>query len=299
MNTNKVRLSGGFQNDVFYIQEDRKVERISAVKKTLEMVQQEIEWMNFLYERGVAVPKPEINIQMVGRQVRTCFEYVEGKPIDVTNDSHWNSNKFEEFGRILGKIHALSKEFTLGQFHRPVWTKENPDVFDIKDKLSPEVKSIYDSLMQQLFSFDIHSNTYGMIHNDFHLGNLLISNDGVITTIDFDDCSFNWFAQDIAVFFYHAYWQQESFNGNTEPFCQEFLKHFFLGYQGENLLHEAIIEQIPIFLKVREIFLYQLFLQTWDPEHMEEWQQQTLIELEGNIINGVPYAGISDFSKFL
>lgn len=299
MTNSRVQLSGGFQNDIFHLPRERKIERISRVNRTIEMVQQEFEWMNFLYERGVAVPRPDLKIDLVGERVRSYFKFIDGSPVNVTNDAHWNIYSFEEFGRILGKMHALSKEFSVKSVHRPVWTTENPDVFGIRNNLSLELKSIYDSLMKKLYPFEIHSDTYGIIHNDFHQGNLIIGNDGVITTIDFDDCSFNWFAQDIAVFFYHAYWQQDSFNGNTELFCQEFLKHFFNGYRSENCLNEVIVEQIPIFLKLREIFLYQLFLETWNSANMEDWQTHTLNELEKNIRNRVPYAGIGEFTEFL
>lgn len=56
--------------------------------------------------------------------------------------------------------------------------------------------------------------------------------------------------------------------------------------------------QIPIFLKIREIYLYQLFIQKWDTNNLEEWQEYTLHSLEDKINNQVPYAGINDFSIF-
>lgn len=296
----KIRLSGGFHNDIFYIEGEEVVERIPKKKrKSKEMVLQEIEWMDFLYKNGVSVSKPKLNLVETEGQVKAYFEFIKGEPIDVTNKSHWNSKNFKEFGRILGRMHRLSKEFKVGIIYRPVWTNENPDVFDIRDHLSQEIKDIYDSLMGELFSMKRSEETYGLIHNDFHQGNMIISDEGIVTIIDFDECSFNWFAQDIAVFFYHAYWQQVSFNEFTETFYQEFLKHFFAGYQSENSLHIDVIRQIPVFLKLREIYLYQLFLQEWDRNHMEEWQTITLIDLEDKIKSRVQYAGINDFSPFI
>ncbi|MFZ3591287.1 hypothetical protein ACOI1C_19110 [Bacillus sp. DJP31] len=50
MDENRTSLSGGFHNDVFHIKETGKVVRLSNNEKTMEMVYQEIEWMNFLYE---------------------------------------------------------------------------------------------------------------------------------------------------------------------------------------------------------------------------------------------------------
>jgi len=295
----RVRLDGGFHNDVFYIEEKGKVVRMSNAGKTKEMVLQEIEWMNFLYEQEVAVPKPEMHLEDENGRVRAYFGFVKGDMMDVTNVLHWNEKVFEQWGKTLGRMHLLSKRFKVEEIHRPVWTVENTDVFGIRANLSSWLRDRYDRLMQSLCAFDSMESTFGLIHNDFHQGNLIITNDGTITTIDFDDCAFNWYAQDIAVAFYHAYWQHSSYNGDIKAFPQTFMNHFLAGYQAENLLNEDIVEQIPIFLKLREIFLYQLFTRKWDKNNLEEWQKYTMLDLEEKIKNKIPYAGISDFSIYV
>ena len=299
MRENAIRLDGGFHNDVFHIEEKGKVVRISNARKTKEMVLQEIEWMNLLYEQEVAVPKPEMHLEEEDSRMITYFEFVKGNVMDVTNVLHWNEKVFEQWGKTLGRMHVLSKRFKVEEIHRPVWTRKNRDVFGIKASLPSWLRDRYDELMLMLCAYDSMSSTFGLIHNDFHQGNLIVTKDGTITTIDFDDCAFNWFAQDIAVAFYHAYWQHSSYNGNTQAFSQTFMNHFLAGYQAENMLHEDIVEQIPIFLKLREIFLFQLFTHKWDKNNMEEWQKYTMLDLEEKIKNKVPYAGISDFSIFM
>ncbi|MEY8347951.1 phosphotransferase [Bacillus cereus] len=296
---NRVRLNGGFHNDVFYMKEKERVVRISDKSKTKEMVLQEIEWMNFLYEKGVHVPKLVMPLGCEEKRVKTYFEFIKGNQIDVTNKSHWNEKVFKKIGKILGRMHALSKEFKLQVIQRPEWKVENPDVFNIRGKLDPWMKEKYEKLLYNLTSYSITPDTFGLIHNDYHQGNLIINEEGRITTIDFDECAYNWYAQDIAVVFYHAYWQHSSFNGNTHSFCDLFMSNFFAGYKTENMLHKDIIIQIPIFLKIREIYLYQLFMQKWDMNNLEEWQAYTLHSLEDKIKNQVPYAGINDFSVFL
>nr|WP_241745325.1 hypothetical protein [Lysinibacillus sphaericus] len=77
------------------------------------------------------------------------------------------------------------------------------------------------------------------------------------------------------------------------------MSNFFAGYRTENMLHKDIIIQIPIFLKIREIYLYQLFKEKWNTGNLEEWQGYTLQNLEDKIRNQEPYAGINDFSIFL
>jgi len=298
MDEYRIRLDGGFHNDVFHLVEREKVVRLSDDRRTKEMVWQELEWMNFLYENGVSVPKPQLTLESEGERVKAYFEFIKGDSIDVTSLTHWNENIFKQLGRITGRMHALSREFKSDVVHRPVWTVQNPDVFGIRGNLSPWIKENYDNLMDRLVEYEITPSTYGFIHNDFHQGNLIIKQDGTLTTIDFDECSFNWYAQDVAVVFYHAYWQHSSYNKDPDSFCQTFMSHFFTGYKEENVLHKNIIKQIPIFLKLREIYLYQLFIRKWNINHLKEWKKDTLVELENKIKSSSSYAGIRDFSIY-
>ncbi len=299
MEGNRIKLSGGFHNDVYLIEGKDIVERISEKGKTEDIVLQEIEWMNFLYERGVALPKPHTSLKVENGRVITYFKYIHGEHIDVTNIRHWNTTTFKQLGRILGRMHFLSKGFEVDIKHRPVWSVENPDVYGIRENLSPWMAEKYDRLMEGLLSFNITRDTFGLIHNDFHQGNIMINKDGSLTIIDFDESSFNWFAQDIGALFYHAYWQHSSFNGDNDTFSKTFLEQFFLGYQEENNLNKDVISQLPTFLKLREIFLYQLFHKKWDMDNLEDWQEYTLRDLEYKIKNNIPYGDITDFSIYV
>ncbi|WP_066318995.1 phosphotransferase enzyme family protein [Bacillus sp. FJAT-29814] len=299
MRENRIRLNGGFHNEVFYDEEINRVVRISEPVKTKEMVMAELQWMKFLYDEGVRVPWPDMSIDIEAGRVKTTFEYISGVSLDVTNVAHWNAEMFKQMGRILGRMHSLSKECELQDVNRPRWTPVNQDVFQIRKNLSPWLQEKYEIWMQRLAPYQIKWDTFGLIHNDFHQGNLIVNEEGTLTVIDFDECSYNWYAQDLAVCFYHAYWQHDSFNGDAEEFCESFLSSFFKGYQEENLLHPDTVEQISLFLKLREIFLYALFLRKWDLVSLEDWQKFTLHDLEKKIEKETPYAGIVDFSVFV
>ncbi|MFF3023357.1 phosphotransferase enzyme family protein [Gottfriedia sp. NPDC057948] len=293
----QVRLTGGLQNDVFYDEDYNRVVRQSKLGKTKEMVLQEIDFINFLHMQGVNVPRADRNLREEDKRVITNFEYIDGEQIDVTNPNHWNKHLFEQWGKKLGKMHSLAKKYKLSEVHRPAWSPKSVDFFGIRDQLVPNMKEFYDKHMEKLLQFQVTSDTFGIIHNDFHLGNIILVGN-TLFTIDFDDCAFNWFAQDFATAFYHAYWQQNSFNKMIEQFIETFMVNFFKGYKLENLLHHDIVKQIPIFLKLREIFLYHLFVQKWDMNRLEEWQKYTLVELENKIKNDVPYADLIDLSIY-
>jgi len=295
--SNQVRLTGGFQNDVFYDEDYNRVVRQSKLGRTKEMVLQETDFINFLHMQGVNVPVADRNLREEDGRVITYFEYIDGEQIDVTNPNHWNKHLFEQWGENLGKMHSLAKKFKLSEVHRPVWSPNRIDVFGIRDQLVPNMKEFYDKHMEKLLQFQVTSDTFGIIHNDFHQGNIILVGNTLLT-IDFDDCAFNWFAQDFATAFYHAYWQQNSSNQMNEQFIENFMVNFFKGYKLENLLHNDLVKQIPIFLKLREIFLHHLFVQKWDMNRLEEWQKYTLVDLENKIKNDVPYADLIDFSIY-
>jgi Ser/Thr protein kinase RdoA (MazF antagonist) len=294
----RIQINGGLQNDVFYKKETNKIIRLSKSNKSELTILDEIKWMIFLSENGIPLSKPDMKIEKEESRIKTSFDFIKGEQIEVTNPFHWNDCLFKQWGKILGKMHALSKVYKVDENHRPIWSVEDPDVFNIRKNLFPWLTDKYDSLMQSLYSFDISRGSFGLIHNDFHQGNLIINANGSITVIDFDDCAYNWFAQDIAVAFYHAYWQHNSFNGNDDLFPHTFLNNFIKGYRSENILHPDTVKQIPIFLKLREIFLYQLFIKSWNLTNLEEWQKYTLNDLENKIKNNIPYADIIDFSIF-
>lgn len=127
MNEGYVRLSGGFHNEVFYDEKHNRVIRISANGKSAEEVRQELQWMDFLHRNGIPLSKPAKEIELDAGLVKAHFEFVRGNPVDVTIPAHWNERNFEQFGRILGRMHALSKEYKIEGNRRPVWKKENPD----------------------------------------------------------------------------------------------------------------------------------------------------------------------------
>ncbi|MES9682370.1 aminoglycoside phosphotransferase family protein [Gottfriedia acidiceleris] len=97
--TNYMRLSGGFQNDVFYDQDNNRVVRQSNLERTKEMVLQEIDWIIFLHKHGVDVPRANRNLREEEGRVITYFKYIDGEKIDVTNPNHWNKHLFEQWGK--------------------------------------------------------------------------------------------------------------------------------------------------------------------------------------------------------
>ena len=152
--------------------------------------------------------------------------------------------------------------------------------------------------MTRLNSYKRTPENFGLIHNDLHQGNFHIENEEIIL-YDFDDCSYNFFAQDLAVSIYHALWTGTSFHPEWRDFPRYFLSHFFEGYTSRRKLSTEIHDQLKVSMQMRELFLYLLFQEKWEPSSLEDWQTSKLIELRVNLSdNRIPYEKVLDSVKY-
>ncbi|CAM3055420.1 phosphotransferase [Paenibacillus sediminis] len=304
--------AGGFQNSVYsFIRNNREyVLRLThSTRRDLNLIKGELDFVNHLSNSGVSVSRaiPSVNDHYaeqisIGQDTyyATSFEKAKGRPVDVSDDQEWNRDFFQRWGKLLGKMHATAKKYEAPDLaiKRPEWSKNNPDIHNIKNHMPSEmIANKYSELLTALTTLDRHDDLFGLIHNDFHQGNFFV-HDSQITVFDFDDSAYYWFASDIAVSFYHAYWQGTSVHPNRKDFSEQFMKSFLEGYSKENNITKEMVSQIPLFLKMREIFLYVLFLRNWDPNHLQDWQRATLQNLKFNIENDVPYSDL-DFHKII
>jgi Ser/Thr protein kinase RdoA (MazF antagonist) len=177
-------------------------------------------------------------------------------------------------------------------FMRPIFIHNDGPINPIPsllEKVDPAIAEVYESMKKELATFSKSPETFGLIHNDLHQGNFFVMGNELIL-YDFDDCAYNWFAQDLAVSMYHALWTGESFHPEWTDFHDVFIANFFEGYTSIRSISADDSKLISIFLRMRELFLLLLFKSTWNLECLEEWQQAKLIELEESVRNRfVPY----------
>lgn len=109
------------------------------------------------------------------------------------------------------------------------------------------------------------------IHCDLHVGNFFLDR-GKITFFDFDDCCYQWFAYDIATVLFYAVlepWVPNERSAQEEE-AKRFLPAFLKGYQREFPLPDFVLEQLPLFLKLRELSLYALIHRFLDVENLTD-----------------------------
>ncbi|WP_020061419.1 phosphotransferase enzyme family protein [Bacillus sp. 123MFChir2] len=305
-----VKLSSGFQNEVYeYTYEgERRILRITpSSRRSLKQIQSELDFIYSLQAGGVNVSLPvascfgngveQIDIEEEAFFI-TSFIKAPGQFVNVTNDEEWNERLFQNWGQTIGKMHAIAKKnaHDYETYERPIWKYDIKSMNFLKS-ISTTLAANYEKMISEVQELPKEQDTYGLIHNDLHQGNLFVK-DNTITIFDFDDCSFNWFAQDIAATFYHAVWQGLSVRPEHVSFPQEFMKHFIEGYNKEHTMSKEILRQIPLFLKLREVFLFMLFHNVWDAKNLEDWQAHTLQDLQQRIEHEIPYTNV-DFLTFV
>ncbi|MCP8967592.1 phosphotransferase enzyme family protein [Ectobacillus ponti] len=298
--------SGGFQNEVYACDTEQGscILRLSRHKEKAEL-QGELAFIQSLKHGGVRVAAPILSRRGLlleeisedgGVLYAAAFETAPGGPVNVHDRGQWSSGLFRNWGRTVGRMHRLATENAAqyASLPRPIWQADHGShatALPYVSTISEKAGLAYEGILRRVAALPRTFGTFGLIHNDLHQGNFFVENSRV-TMFDFDDCAFSWFAQDIAVSYYHAIWQGISVHPGDQGFPEKFLAGFFAGYREEHTLTAGMLAQIPLFLKLREGFLYMLFMQHWDQENLLDWQAYTLQDLRRRIECGTAYTAV-------
>ena len=151
-------------------------------------------------------------------------------------------------------------------------------------------------LFKLLGSLPKTRDSYGLTHNDIHYGNIYLADNGSLTLFDFDDCTYQWFLNDIAIAIHSilpGYEQEAQFGAITD----HFMTHFMRGYYQENKLDPAWLATISDFLRFNDLINYGIFYQTWDMENLTETRKATLARVRNRIGKGICIVDF-DFTMF-
>ena len=94
-----------------------------------------------------------------------------------------------------------------------------------------------------------------LIHQDAHLGNIHVTDDGRFTIFDFDDCGYGTATHDVAIVLF--YWTM-GFPGDVTRECRRFFSAFLSGYERHGHLPSGWEDGVDLFLKLREADIYAL-----------------------------------------
>ena len=274
-----------------------------SLRRNKSLIYGEVDWINYLAERGVPVAKAvaspggnlveEVPDGRGGQFLVTGFAKALGRsPWDLG----WTPALYEAHGRLLGSMHVLARSYRPADpaWRRPAW---DAPLFAFVDRYLPASEPLarekYDALCAHLRTLPKSSESYGLIHQDAHGSNMLVDDGGHITLFDFDECAYSWFANDVAIALFYAAVAEE----DGAAFTAEFMSHFLRGYRQVARLDAQWLQELPAFLKLREIELYAVMHRDFDVNNIEDpWCSRFMHERKYRIEHDIPFVDF-DFTS--
>jgi amicoumacin kinase len=298
-----VKKLGDFENYVFEVHRCSKpvILRIThSSHRSKDEIYAELDWMNHLHNNKVKCPLAykstenhlieEVQAADGSYFYASLFSKVPGKSVKIKS-SEFNDALFEAWGKVIGQMHSVSKDYLPGKEIklRPSWEEE--ELLDI-ETFVPNEKVIINNtnlLISELKLLSRNKENFGLIHSDIHSGNFFYDGESV-HVFDFDDCSYHWFASDIAIPLYYSilYGYMDASESIREQFAIKFLSHFMKGYEQYNQPPKGWKEQLPLFFMLRDITLYSVLHKKISPEDRDEKLNTMMEGLRERISNKLP-----------
>jgi len=266
-----------------------------SLRRSEAMIQAEVDWINYLAAGGVSVSQAiqseskkfveVIDDGQGGQFLVTAFAKAQGQP----PHGLWTPTLYTAFGHLLGSMHALSERYRPSQlaWRRPEWDDEIMDFVALYLPPSEHVaQQKYQALSDHLRTLPTDSRYYGLVHFDAHEGNILVNEAGHLTLFDFDECTYSWYANDIAI----ALFAMAMDTPDVPAFTQKFMSHFLRGYRMAYPLDRRWLREMPVFLKMVEIFTYAVIHRDFDDLNniTDRWCARFMVGRKYKIEDDVP-----------
>ena len=212
-----LRLISNSTNEVYQFRKGDQAFILRVAQRPAEWVARtiaEMDWLDYLSRRRVSVSLPlrsRSGELVVGAQdagghyVLSAFTMATGRFWDKNDPNRWNATVFHNWGKVMGDLHTLTKEYVPlnGQHLRDTFAERE----SIPEKLQacPTVYASAQETLHEILSLPVDKDSYGLIHYDLHPWNSLLEGEQ-INVFDFDDCLYGWFALDMGVALYHGLW---------------------------------------------------------------------------------------------
>jgi len=249
----------------------------------------ELTFMQFMLDKGLPVAKPILSIagQLTkkvqlesGYLTAICFEKIVG--FKATKEV-WNERHFEELGVLAGSLHKYSLDFQQEtNLTYESWDKIAKSQLESLPKDERGLQELHQKLIEEFQTYPITTTNYGLIHYDIHFGNYLFKDeDHQIILFDFEMLCYSWFINDIAIILYYAFYLK---GDKTEmEFQNDFLPHFWKGYESKFAIEEREKEKIPKFLLYRDLLVYNFLNKIWEGKELTPEDIQYKKKLDNSI----------------
>ena len=245
-----------------------------------DQIESELHWLDAL-RRDSDIVVPTVLPARDGRRVVTVehdgtdrhivhFEMVPGAEPD---ENALSTSDFHTLGVITASLHDHARSWARpSDFSRFAWDWEHSlgglprwgrwrDAVGVGDGEAAVLSRAEQLLNRRLAEYGTGPDTFGLVHADLRLANLLVDKD-TITVIDFDDCGFGWYFYDFgtAVSFFEDH-----------PSVPEWQDAWATGYRTRRPLHPADEDMLASFILLR-----RLLLLAWMGTHSHSKESQAI-----------------------
>lgn len=254
--------------------------RITNYKSYDEQLE-EVTYTNYLYKEGLGVSPTMVSnkgneiekITFNNKEVLTVlYATVKGKHL---SRNEWNADVLKELGKQIGKLHRLTKKFEEIHSVRYINDWYQNEEYDFL-KYIPEdetmIRDVAQEIITKINNIPKDKSNYGLLHGDLWLENVLVDDDLKLSMVDFQDCEKNFYIFDLAVPIYSAIEYSFVGGGNIIEYERDITKAIIEGYQEENNLPKEMLEILPLFIQLKEVFEYSLMHMYWNKEKLTEEQ---------------------------
>ncbi|MEC9489105.1 MAG: phosphotransferase [Halanaerobium sp.] len=294
ISSDMINFLGGFQNFVYQFTREGQdfILRFSHdSRRTPELVMGEVDWLNYLARNGLKVCKAVkskrdriVEVIDAGQTSFSAVSFVKapGRP---TEQEDLTEELFIKMGNFIGRMHMLTRDYepSTPEIRRPEWYEgmdslANSYLNEVDDK----IKDKFIKIRRYPEKYTMGRDEYGLIHCDFHRHNFhLYQNE--IYLYDFDECSYSWFVEDIAMALFYALPDEDL--PDFKQKAQQIYDWLMTGYLQENNLNPVWLNEIPYFLKQREINIYIVL-------KASKIESPFLARHRDKIINDIPFVDI-------
>jgi Ser/Thr protein kinase RdoA (MazF antagonist) len=244
---------------------------IEDSERRREAIVAEMSLLAGLSAAGIAVSAPIASRQrrlvetadtVWGQFHAVVFPALEGDQLEVED---LDVAGMRTWGRILGRLHTVMG-LPPQRLARPTWRDRLSAIQGALPPGFPALQAEYRRLADWLDTLPMTPETYGMIHGDFELDNLIWRN-GSAAVLDFDDSAFMWYVADV------AFAVRDLFTSDMDLGDPRF-QTFIAGYRESRPLSDESLEQTPLFLRFAQLLQYARIVRTLDfaPDPMQpEW----------------------------
>lgn len=258
----------GFSSYVFQAQSQEHGDMVLKVSHSSRLspafIKSELDFVQFLARQKCAVANTLVRDEKprflavpdsAGHEFLAYgYEFIEG---ECYEDVEKSEESLIELGRSLAHIHNASERFTQGHsVTRPSLTNNvDYQARSILPQSECAVINAYEDLLSEIQKIPESPEFYGLIHSDAHDGNLIQHKDRGLIFIDFDDCEFHYFLNDLAIMLY-TFFPPE--NCDDKAYTEFVFLSLLRGYLPVRPTPSAHFQFLPLFLKFRAFMIHML-----------------------------------------